>query len=97
MHEQTAAGAGLPGKEVVDYPFVRVGGDGVTSLVATRAHGNIGVIGEHLGNAGGSVLCDGVHQLTDVLDPGLAAILAASATVAAVSEEFQILTTRNVR
>ncbi|MEP7302955.1 MAG: NADH-quinone oxidoreductase subunit C [Caldimonas sp.] len=41
LHEQTAAGAGLPDKEVVDYPFVRVVGDGVHEIPVGPVHAGI--------------------------------------------------------
>ena len=41
LHEQTLAGAGLPGREVVDYPFVRVGGDGVHEIPVGPVHAGI--------------------------------------------------------
>ena len=41
LHEQTLAGAGLPGREVVDYPFVRVEGDGVHEIPVGPVHAGI--------------------------------------------------------
>jgi len=41
LHAQTAAAAGLPGREVVDYPFVRVGGDGVHEIPVGPVHAGI--------------------------------------------------------
>jgi Ni,Fe-hydrogenase III component G len=40
-HAQTAAVTGLPGREVVDYPFVRVGGDGVHEIPVGPVHAGI--------------------------------------------------------
>ena len=41
LHQQAVAGADLPGKEVIDYPFVRVVGDGVHEIPVGPVHAGI--------------------------------------------------------